>query len=322
MATPDATGTELFVAVEFPPEADWLLALDPGGTRLAVSWRDADCVLVVNAATGRLFARLEGFRRVTGIAFLSAHELLATAFGGCFRCALPGGGRELLSEQGWQTCVTVSPGGGLVALGTDDGIELRDVGGGGSRWLRAGSGQHARRAAFSPGGRYVAAELGNEADRLPSLVGVWDAHTGRRQRVFDTTAYAFAFRGDTLSLAIADDRLQVLLYEPDRGEDPASQFRIEQPWAPLYGTAPAEALQFRDGGRTLAVLLPDGHFVLYDVGAGRALWHIPPPVGRSLWAAVANADWSVFAAVAREGEGGVVIWPAVRAEPLYGLFSQ
>jgi hypothetical protein len=307
MATPDVTGPERFVAVDFPEEADWRLALDPGGSRLAVSWADAGSVMVANAGTGRVIARPKGFHRVSGVAFLSARELLVTAFGGCFRCPLPRGERGPLSDQGWQSCVAVSPCGGLVALGTDEGLELRDLRVGGSRWLRAGNGrQHARRAAFSPGGRYVAAELGNESARQPSLVGVWDAHTGRRQRVFDTTAFAFAFRGDTPSLALVDDNEQIVLYEADMGEDPAARFTVEQPWAPLYGTGPARALQFRDGGRTLAVLLPEGNFVLFDIEAGRVVRRTPPPAGRKLWAAVPSGDWSVFAAAA---EDGVVIWP-------------
>ena len=135
----------------------------------------------------------------------------------------------------WQTCVTVSPCGGLVALGTGSGIELRDLRAGESRWLSAGNGLvHARRAAFSPGGLYVAAEFGNEADRQPSLVGVWDAHTGRRQRTFDTAAFAlpaqYQFGNSGYNILEGDGIINLDLGLAKRwvmGEEHDVQFRVE-----------------------------------------------------------------------------------------------
>jgi hypothetical protein len=126
--------------------------------------------------------------------------------------------------------------------------------------------------------------------------------------VFDTKAEAVAFREDTLALALADDHGQILLYEPDQGEDPVRRMPIERPWTYVG----VREMQYRDGGRTLAALLWDGHFLLLDADTGRVLRHTPPPGGRRLRAAVASADWAVFAAAT---EGGVVIWPGDRAEP-------
>jgi hypothetical protein len=160
-----------------------------------------------------------------------------------------------------------------------------------------------RRAAFSAGGRYVAAELGNEADREPTLVVVWDARTGRRQRIFDTAAYALAFRDDTLSLAVADDHNRIALYEPDQGEEPAKELPVK---------TIGRALQFRDEGRALAVLLDNGEFVQLQTETGRALRRRPSPVDPGpFWGSIASADWCQFAGVA---EGGVVLWPCDRAE--------
>lgn len=308
MTTPNAIVPERFIPVQFPAEADWLLALDFAASRLAVSWRDADDARVFNTATGKVYARPKGFHRVSGVGFLSARDLLVTAYTGCCRCALPRGARAMLSDQGWQTSITVSPSGSLVALGAAEGIRLLDVGTGQSRALRAGNGlQCGRWASFSPGERYVAAELGNEADRQPSLVAVWEVASGRRQRVFDTEAHALAFRGDTLGLALADDHGQLLLYEPDQGEEPAKKLAIEQP-----GTYDgARALQYRDQGRTLGALMSNGHFLLFDAETGAVLRHTPPPPGKALWGAVSSADWSAFAAAAKDG---VMIWPGDPAE--------
>src|SRR5262249_50699745 len=83
-----ATGPGLFVPFAFPSEGERLLALNPRGTRCAVSWEDADSVQVFDVRSGREVARCQGFQRIVGIEFLSANALLVTAAHGCLRCDL------------------------------------------------------------------------------------------------------------------------------------------------------------------------------------------------------------------------------------------
>jgi hypothetical protein len=309
MMTGGTAGASLFVPIAFPPECgSRLLALNPRGTRCAVSWEDADSVRVFDARSGREVACRSGFRRVLGLEFLSANVLLVTASDGCFRCDLRGEERAVLSSESWSGGTTVSPDGRIVALGVKCGLILYDARKG--RVLRhlktdlalgARDDALGRRAAFSAGGRYVAGAL-RETYGPPSLVVVWELRTGRRQRVFDTLGHALAFRDDSLSLAVADDWGHINFYEPDQGEEPARQFDVEYL---------SRALQFRGGGRTLAVQLDGGAFVLWEAGTGRTLRRNEPPAETKLYQSVVSADWSRFAGAA---EGGVVVWPGDAAE--------
>jgi WD40 repeat protein len=305
-----AVGPGLLVPIVCPPNRDTLLALNPRGTRLAVSCERSDSVQVLDPRSGREVTRCAGFQRVSGIEFHSTEVLLVAASDGCFRCDLRRGGREVLSSESGLTRTAVSPNGRVVAIGVHGGIDLYDVRKG-QVLRRLGTGFLYRpigtRAAFSASGRYVAAELSDDYYR-PILVGVWDVHNGRRQRVFDAEAHALAFREDTLALAVADDHGRIHLYEPDQGEEPAMQCQVNQPWMGVCGCA----LQFRDGGRTLAVLLGNGAFAQVEADTGRVLRRRPPPAESRPFAAVASADWSLFAGAS---EDGVVVWPGDRAAP-------
>jgi hypothetical protein len=305
VVTPVTIDSGLFVPIDCPANRDTLLALNPRGTRLAVSCERSDCIQVLNPRSGKEVTRCTGFRQVFGIEFLSAEVLLVTASDGCFRCDLRRGEREVLSSEAWRTRTAVSPNGHVVAIGGRGGMELYDVRKG--RVLRRlGTGftyqPIGTRAAFSAGGRYVAAELSDEYYH-PILVGVWDAHNGRRQRIFDTGAQSLAFREDTMALAVACDNGRVYLFEPDQGEEPATELRVEKM---------ACALQFRDGGRTLAALLWGGGFVEVELASGRVIRRLPPSAACEVYNVVSSADWSVFAGTT---EGGAVVWPGDRAEP-------
>jgi WD40 repeat protein len=305
VVNPAAVGSGILVPIVCPANRDTLLALGPRGTCLAVSCERSDEVQVWEPRSGREVTRCMGFQHVSGIEFLSTEVLLVTTWHGCFRCDLRRGEREALVSEGWLTRTTVSPNGRLLAIGVQGGIDLYDV--------RKRKVLHrlstaftyrpiGTRAAFSAGGRYVAAELSDE-NYQPILVGVWDAHSGSRQRIFDTEAHALAFRGDTLALAVADDHGRILLYEPDQGETPAKEL-------PVQGVG--RELQFRDEGRTLAVVLDNGEFVQFETETGRVLRRILPPADpKPLWRSITSEDWSQFAGVA---EGGVVVWPGDRAE--------
>jgi hypothetical protein len=306
MASQGPAGSVILIATDFPPEKHRLLALNPRGSRLAVAYEDSDYVQVFSSRSGREVTRSTGFQRIFGIEFLSADVLLVTAFHGCFRCDLRRGGRGVLSSESWATGTTVSPNGRIVALGVTRGLVLYDTRKGqvlrhletyfaeGVRDIAQG-----RHAAFSAGGRYVAAALGTGYG-WPYLVVVWEVHTGRRQRVFGTLAHALAFRDDSLSLALADDWGHIQIYEPDQGEDPALQFEVE--YCP-------RALQFRDGGQTLAALLDGGGFIQFKAGTGQVLRRSQPPTDFKLFSAVASADWSCFAGAT---ESEVVVWPVDR----------
>jgi hypothetical protein len=299
-------GSERFIAREFPPDGDRLLSLNPRGTRLAVSHENADHVQVFDTRSGAEVGRLTGFTRVSAVLFLSAEVLLVAAYGGCFRCNLRLGGRDLLSPEGWQTSVTLSPDGRKLAIGVRIGLSLYDLAR--KKEVRRfeacfDPGAGAFHAGISPGGRYLAATL-YEGGRAGGIVVVWDARTGRRQRVYDTRGYAFAFRGDTLTLAVSADSGYVEIYEPDEGEAVARRF--------FFDYHIPRAMEFRDRGRTLAMLLDDGEFVQVDAGTGRVRRRLPPPAGQTPYEGVTNADWTLFAGAT---DAGVVVWPGDRASP-------
>src|SRR5262245_15953061 len=156
-------GSELFIPWTFPPQDDsrsapelTRLALNPRGNWLAVSHENADHVEVFDTRSGGKVTGLKGFKSVTGVLFLSAEVLLVTAFGGCYRCNLRRGGRDLLSDRGWQAGVALSPAGRVLAIGEQYGLLLHDlVNSKAVRQLQAvyNSDHTGHRAAFSAHGR-------------------------------------------------------------------------------------------------------------------------------------------------------------------------
>jgi WD40 repeat protein len=303
MESSDAGSSGRFVPFAFPEEGERLLALNPRCTRLAVSCEDTDFVQVFDPRSGRKVKRCKDFYRVFSLEFLSDDVLLVASARGCFRCDLRrGGGRDVLPSEGWQWRTTVSPDRRVIAVGGQGTLALYD----------AGTGQLVRRlwtnftynhssgcAAFSADGRYVATGL--RAGREAPLVVVWDAHTGRRQRVFDTEAFALAFRGDALSLAVALDGA-IYLYEADQGEAPATELKV---------AGLADALQSRDQGRALAALMSGGGFAQVRADTGEVMRSLPPPAEAKPREVVPSPDWSLFAGATADG---VVLWPGDRAE--------
>jgi hypothetical protein len=93
---------------------------------------------------------------------------------------------------------------------------------------------------------------------------------------------------------VGGSHAELLLYKQDEGEEPAATYPLED-----Y----ASAVQFRD--QTLAALLDSGGVLFLQAETGRARGRLPPPAGRVLRYATANADWSLFAAAA---EGGAFVW--------------
>lgn len=74
MAKAGAVDGRLFVPFAFPQQGDDrpLLALNPGGTRLAISWEGADSVRVFDARTGRAVTSFPRLEHVNGVEFFSA----------------------------------------------------------------------------------------------------------------------------------------------------------------------------------------------------------------------------------------------------------
>jgi hypothetical protein len=291
------------------------VALNPSGTQLAVSCEDAEHVLVFDPHSGRRVGRAMGFRGVYRLCFLSDQELLVTHRDGCHRWEVGPGRRRRPrpAPDGWQASATLSPDGRLLAVGGTGDLFLCDPRS--ERLVRRlapiyACGGYGPRCppAFSAGGRYVAADF-HGSDRGPDFVAVWDARTGQRQRIFDSYADALAFRGDTLALAVGESEGRgVSLFEPEHGEEPAVRFEVEHhPFA----------LQFRDEGRTLAVLMAGGGFVQFDAVTGAVVKRTPPPAemdpatAEYVLRVAVDADWTCFAGVV---EAKVVIWPGDRAE--------
>jgi WD40 repeat protein len=301
------SGSELFIPCEFPPEENRLLAFNPRGSRLAVSHMFADHVQIFDTRSGERLTRLDGLTGVSRVLFMSAEVLLVAAFGGCYRCNLRGGTRDVITDKGWQAGVALSQDGRLLALGEKMGLVLYDlarntiVGGFSVCFNSEDAVYHAE---FSPGGRYLAADV-HAGGRAGGIVVVWDIQTGRRQRVYDTRGYAFAFRGETLTLAVAADSGYVEVYEPDQGEAVTRQF--------FFDYRLPRVMESRDGDRALAMLLDGGEFVQVDWDTGAVLRRRAPPAGHKLsHDLVTTKGWTHFAGTV---EGGVLVWPGDRAEP-------
>lgn len=301
-----ATDSGLLIPADFAWDVA-RLAFNPRGTLLAAGDLEADHVLVFDVRSGRAVARLTDLPKVEWLGFLSGDVLLTLSGDGLTRFDLRRGGREpLWAGAPPVRSAAVAPGGKVVALGvwqrySSTGVVLYD----------AARRQPLRRAeidlelyperlTFSERGRYVVADCSIYEYSGPRILVIWDARTGRRFRTFvvnEQCEVVTAFLGDTLTLAVHAYQ-DVLLFDPERGEDPAAAYPVE---------GGRNALAFRDGGRTLAVFTYGGAVTLLRASTGRVVRRIPPPAGPELWNGTVSRDWSRFAAVT---EGGVFVWPA------------
>jgi hypothetical protein len=300
-------GILLATDVPGPDAEDHVFAFDAEGTRLAVGWHKADHVLVFNPRSGREVARLADLPAVTGLQFLSSNVLLVTQRDCCLRCGIRQGDRKQLTEEGhWIAGIAVSPDGRVVALGENEFLVLYDA----ARWrvrqrlARFAWSGSPHYIVFSSGGSYVASSVCMDKQ---DFIVVWDAQNGRRQRTFEVGqgARPLAFRKDTLTLAVDGGGVngRLLLYKADEGEEPPRTYELED-----Y----ANAVQFRDRGRMLAVLLDGGGMVFLETETGQVQRRIPPPARSPLRRTRPSRDWSLCAAIA---EGGVFAWSSGRTEP-------
>ncbi len=292
----------MFLPTDFSDELVALLAFDSRGTRLAVSSKAAGHVLVFDVKRGREVARLSDLPDVEWLGFLSARLLLAVCGTGCVRLDLHRDVRETVCAEPWSRGAAVSPDGRVVAVGTRDGLVLRGALGRreARRLLGGGYLGSPRLPVFSPGGRYVAADMHVHEYPGAGCVIVWDARDGRRYRTFEAATgwlSAMAFRGDTLGLAVGYyDRIS--LYEPDEGEDPAVAYTVANK---------VSALRFTEDGESLDILQADGWQLAIRADTGRVVRQAPPPPGREFHGAIPGPDWLLLAGATA---GGVVVWGA------------
>ena len=152
------------------------VAFSPDGKLLATSVGD---VTVIELATGRIVARLDGHSADTVMAFSPDGELLATA--GIDGTAKIWDTRtwtlrhHLNSHQSRMWCIGFSPDGRLLATGSHDGhLRLWNVGTGELAATLEGSGLAVRSLAFSPDGRWLAGGCHRKPATRGSDVKVWD----------------------------------------------------------------------------------------------------------------------------------------------------
>jgi hypothetical protein len=276
------------------------LAFDGQSTRLAAACRECDYAVVLELPTGREVARVSGI----ALADLNAFEffgegLLAIRQDKVVRCDLREGTfTTVWAEQGvYPQSATLVPDGRLLAIGVQGGLILYDLQNKQTRRLNSRADAAPYHPVFSPGGLYVAADLFDYGG--PDFIVVWDTRSGRRCRTFEVGfdyLGAMAFRGDTLALAVGQSDID--LYEPDQGEEPAKTYSV---------SGEPEAMQFRDGGATLAVVGYGEGLTLLETSTGRVLRRAGPPGNRKVGCCQPNADWSLLAGGI---EGGILLWPS------------
>ena len=134
--------------------------------------------------------------------------------------------------------------------------------------------------------------------RSGGFIIVWDTADGKRWRTLEVSGIdpVVAFRGDTVSLAVGEDGLE--LYEPAQGDEPVARFP-----KPAY----PEAVAFRDEGKTLVAVGYKEGLVAIDLTTGQEKRTVARPDGHEIGYSIPSPDWSLIASVTK---GGVLVWPS------------
>jgi hypothetical protein len=296
----------LSVAVPDP----YHVAFNATNTLLAVGSRDGDAGVILDLADGREVARAEGIhlRDLEAFEFFG-DKLLAIRDRACvFYDVRRGKFETVFAADGiYPQSATIDPPGRLLAVGVKRGLilydlEKRAVG----RRLETSVAGAPLFPAFSPGGRFVAADFITEA--YGDFLVVWDTADGKRWRTLEIVSQGdpvVAFRGDTPALVLGQNGLN--LYEPGQGDEPVAHYP-----RPMY----PQALAFLDGNRTLAAVggSKEGLVVL-SAATGRVKRAIDRPEGREVGASFPSPDWSLIASAT---EGGVLVWSSGLAAKVGG----
>lgn len=280
-----------------------VFGFNTANTLLAVGGRDGDFAVILDLADGREVSRVDGIRFGISDAFEFVGDwLLATRDGSV---VLHDPHRRVIDEvfrpDGlYALRVTAAPGGRLLAIGVNRGLILYDLDRRAVQWhLRTHIDNIPTRTAFSPGGRYVAADFRPERHG-PSFLLVWDTTDGQRRRTLElgpTDSQAVvAFRDDGRVVVVGQDGLT--RYEFDRGDEPVT--RYPRPGLP-------QAVTLRDDGRSLAATGYGDGLVVMDVATGEVIRAVDRPGGRVVGYCVPSPDWSLIASTT---DAGVLVWPS------------
>jgi hypothetical protein len=272
-------------------------AFNAANTLLAVGSRD-DVGVVLDLADGREVARAEGvaLRDLEAFEFFG-DKLLAIRNGACVFFDVRRGEFETVFAPDGQypQSATIDPTGRLLAVGVERGLILYDLHRHSvHRKLETDVRGAPLHPAFSPGGRFVAADFITEA--YGDFLIMWDTD-GKRWRTLEIVSQSepvVAFRGDTPAFVLGQNGLA--LYEPGIGDKPVVSFS-----RPTYPAAVA----FRDRNRTLAAVGYQEGLVVLDAATGKVQQTIDRPDGREIGYSVPSPDWSLIASVT---PGGVLVW--------------
>jgi WD40 repeat protein len=236
----------LFVPFAFPNTGDDrpLFALNPSGTRLAVSWEGADSVHVFNARTGQAVTRFTSLKHVYCVAFASANALLVATEKGCVRFDLTRRRREtLLSDPGLRS-IDLSPDSRIVAFGIEHGVVLYDTRNKQvlhrltSDLMGWGfEGVWGRLAAFSAGARYMACAILDWYYHAYFVV-IWEVQTARalRYRARDRAWELLLDNGSIVRIAAATGRVTVHTAAPLR--ERLQRAVVSADWSAVAAAAP------------------------------------------------------------------------------------
>lgn len=279
-----------------------VFGFNTANTLLAVGERDGHSAVVLDLASGRETGRADGIRfgAPDTLEFVG-DRLLAIRDGAVVLYDLHRGvADEVFRPDGrYVLSATAAPGGRLLAAGVNRGLILYDLDRRAVLWhLRTGIDDAPTRAAFSPGGRYVAADFRPE-QHGPRFLLVWDVADGRRWRTLelgsaDDPAVA-TFRSDGPTVVVGQAGLA--RYELDRGDEPMA--RYPRPGLP-------QAVTFRDNGWVLAATGYGDGLIVLDAANGTVTRTVTRPGGHAVGYCVPSPDWSLVASTT-DG-GGVLVW--------------
>ncbi len=301
MAEPFASPKLFKVDVSEPDR----LAFNAANSLLAVGASEANVAVVLDLADGHEVARLGDEVRLRDMRTFQFFEdkLLGVRHkpdGACVFYDVHRRAVEMVyaSKGRYPQGAAVDPTGRLLAVGFTSSLVLYDLKERKVRWERDTRVDGAPQSpAFSPGGRYVAADF--MYMKSGGFLIVWDTADGKRWRALEMFGQfdpVVAFRGEALAFALGGNGVR--LYEPDQGDESVAAFG-----KPEYPTAVA----FRDAGNTLVAVGDRDGLVEIDLATRKEKRVIDRPGGHEVGYSVPSPDWSLVASVV---EGGVLVWPS------------